>query len=867
MKENQENIKTLESEVKSFVNAQPYWAKYICSEILSGNEITEEKIETTYSFLLEELNLKEATVKPNIYITYNPNAKDDFKEELTFDALTDVEGVNALKESQRIELTPNLTILYGVNGAGKSGYIRLLKNSFYSKDKEQILENVNQHNGHKPISAQFHFSSNGTPIPLKYPEDLGNGIFSQFAVFDGEIGKRHLKNRNDFSFRPAGLRLFNEFNVVLEKLNSRLNIEARSKSTLNPFADDDIFQGESEIKTFLSSLSQNSKLIDLKKHLPFTDEEKTKKLESEKKYDDLKIALSQKDKTLKELTNIRVLLTARKKNLEITNQWFAQTQLENVKNSISDCMTKNEIAKKQGIEKFKSEKINDIGSTEWKVFIQAAEKFALKQKNNETIYPEIGDNCLLCQQTINDDIQKNLIQSYWTYIASVSEQEAKTAHENLDKIKESYKKLDFNQFPESDILSSWLKVNKEEVLMFGKQALENQNTLSVNIIDAINKSEVRQFAEIKTDLSIFDNVLNDLNTSIKALEENEQNKILELLLKEKTYLIHKEKLSIRYTEIETLHKNIIWVYKANLFNKQWYKTQSTNTEKRLSSDYFNSDYIYAFNQECDILNGKFGIMIDAKSFDAQSNRQLFLKGKDPSAILSEGEQKVIALADFIAETNITTINKGIVFDDPVTSLDEERKNTIAKRLVDLSTQKQVIIFTHDLVFVSSLINFAGDNNVPNECHWIENRNGIPGQVWLRNSPTYEKVYRNAEPARAYYNIAKEDDCPPAEREYQVRNGFTALRTCYEVLVINDLFKNVVQRYNERVSVDSLSSVYFNEELINELLDSFAQCCRYMEGHTHSDKYAYLKPEPQHLNEEIQRYESIRTKIRRNKKSP
>ncbi|MEP3836632.1 MAG: hypothetical protein ABJM36_03240 [Algibacter sp.] len=867
MTENQEDIKTLESEVKAFVNAQPYWAKYICCEILSGNEITDEKIETTFSFLLEELNLKEETTKPELSITYNPNATDDFKEELTFDALVDVEGVNALKENQRIELTPNLTILYGVNGAGKSGYIRLLKNSFYSKDKEQIVENVNQENENKPISAQFHFSSNGTQILLKYPEDLENGIFNQFAVFDGEIGKRHLKNRNDFSFRPAGLRLFNEFNSVLEKLNNRLIIEIRSKSTLNPFANDDIFQGESEIKTFLSSLSHNSKLIDLQKHLPFTKEEKTKKLESEKKYDDLKIALSQKDKTLKELTIIKQQLTARKKNLEITNQWFAQTQLESVNNSISDCKSKKEIAKKQGIEKFKSEKINNIGSEEWKVFIQAAEKFALKQKNNETIYPEIGDNCLLCQQPINEDLQKNLIQSYWAYIESVSEQEAKTAQENLDKTKEGYEKLDFNQFPESDILSSWLKENNAEALKYGKQILENQNTLSLNIIDAINKNETRQFTEIKTDLSIFDTVLNELNTRIKALEENEQNKILELLLKEKTYLAHKEKLSIRYTEIESLHKNIIWVHKANSFNKQWHKTQSTNTEKRLSNDYFNSDYINAFNQECDSLNGKFGIIIDAKSFDAQSNRQLFLKGKDPSAILSEGEQKVIALADFIAETNITTINKGIVFDDPVTSLDEERKSTIAKRLVDLSTQKQVVVFTHDLVFVSGLINFAGDNNIPNECHWIENRNGIPGQVWLRNSPTYERVYRNAEPVKAFYNIAKKDECPPAEREYQVRSGFTALRTCYEVLVINDLFKNVVQRYNERVSVDSLSSVYFDEELINELLDSFAQCCRYMEGHTHSDKYAYLKPEPQNLNEEIQRYEAIRTKIKRNKKSP
>ena len=85
---------------------------------------------------------------------------------------------------------------------------------------------------------------------------------------------------------------------------------------------------------------------------------------------------------------------------------------------------------------------------------------------------------------------------------------------------------------------------------------------------------------------------------------------------------------------------------------------------------------------------------------------------------------------------------------------------------------------------------------------------------------------------------------------------------YEVLVINDLFNNVVQRYNERVSVDSLSSVSFDETLIKELLDSFAQCCRYMEGHTHSDKYAYKRPEPSNLNEEIQRYEATKSKIKK-----
>ena len=56
-----------------------------------------------------------------------------------------------------------------------------------------------------------------------------------------------------------------------------------------------------------------------------------------------------------------------------------------------------------------------------------------------------------------------------------------------------------------------------------------------------------------------------------------------------------------------------------------------------------------------------------------------LKGRNPNAVLSDGEQKVIAIADFLSEMQLSEINKGIIFDDPVTSLDEKRKSEIAAR--------------------------------------------------------------------------------------------------------------------------------------------------------------------------------------------
>ena len=79
--------------------------------------------------------------------------------------------------------------------------------------------------------------------------------------------------------------------------------------------------------------------------------------------------------------------------------------------------------------------------------------------------------------------------------------------------------------------------------------------------------------------------------------------------------------------------------------------------------------------------------------------------------------------------------------------DDERKSEIAERLVKESLKKQVIIFTHDLVFVSNIL--VKSENTKNDilCHWTESRDGKPRQVWLNNSPSYEKEYRNAEPAK------------------------------------------------------------------------------------------------------------------------
>jgi len=56
-------------------------------------------------------------------------------------------------------------------------------------------------------------------------------------------------------------------------------------------------------------------------------------------------------------------------------------------------------------------------------------------------------------------------------------------------------------------------------------------------------------------------------------------------------------------------------------------------------------------------------------------------------------------------------SSGIVFDDPVSSLDYKWREGVALRLVREAKRRQVIVFTHDIVFLLLLKEFSEQEGV------------------------------------------------------------------------------------------------------------------------------------------------------------
>lgn len=74
----------------------------------------------------------------------------------------------------------------------------------------------------------------------------------------------------------------------------------------------------------------------------------------------------------------------------------------------------------------------------------------------------------------------------------------------------------------------------------------------------------------------------------------------------------------------------------------------------------------------------------------------------PTEILSEGEFRIVSLAAFLADMEGPTQNTPFIFDEPISSLDQDYEKITSKRLIELCKKRQVIVFTHRLSLLAYL---------------------------------------------------------------------------------------------------------------------------------------------------------------------
>jgi energy-coupling factor transporter ATP-binding protein EcfA2 len=96
-------------------------------------------------------------------------------------------------------------------------------------------------------------------------------------------------------------------------------------------------------------------------------------------------------------------------------------------------------------------------------------------------------------------------------------------------------------------------------------------------------------------------------------------------------------------------------------------------------------------------------------------------------VLSEGENRIVSIAAFLADVTGKSNQAPFIFDDPISSLDQNYEETVVKRLIDLSYDKQVIIFTHRLSLLGTIKHFAEKKSIKPDVVSIRSANWGTGE--------------------------------------------------------------------------------------------------------------------------------------------
>ncbi|WP_343122735.1 AAA family ATPase [Verrucomicrobium sp. 3C] len=189
-----------------------------------------------------------------------------------------------------------------------------------------------------------------------------------------------------------------------------------------------------------------------------------------------------------------------------------------------------------------------------------------------------------------------------------------------------------------------------------------------------------------------------------------------------------------------------------------------------------------------------------------------------SDVLSEGEQRGLALACFLAELNEVGRDLGIIMDDPVSSLDYSRMESVAGRLAqEVASGRQVIAFTHSILFHDMLSSAARRAGVACHEEWMtslgDDRFGIIDNArkpW-HVKPVTERLTEIDQAARALKDAGY--DRSDEKFRGDVTTLCTQMRTTWERIVEEILFNKTIQRFRPEIMTQRLKAACFDTKTI------------------------------------------------------
>lgn len=759
-------------------------------------------------------------------------------------ALHGLSGVNMLARDQRLNIGTGLTLIYGANGAGKSGYARIFKLACLCHEKatERILPNVYESpvTGEIP-AAYFEVNTAGASQTIAWQEGIAPiAALRTFAVFDAKAARGYLTERNVVTAIPPVLgkleRLGGATKVVKDRLAAEAAAMQPTSTALQPYVDATV------IGRLVGALTFTTTRKTIEDALVWTEADQAKLTDCEQQEAKFKTEGSQAlRRQLGQRRNRLATLTVR---LRAAEQLVGDTQIAAIRQQGQVCAQLREQKESAAKSALVGAVIKGVGSATWEDLLKAAARFFQMEVDSDAEFPgALGQShCLLCQQQIEPAAHERL-QRFWRFLQDDVAQRHLSAQEQLGRLLAPLIEWKADLPAELAVLATnlaeevpviWSKVpphlaliaaRRDAVLLAvtsGDWTLIPTAPVALSTICAAEEVALQANEQALGDPAKAAAALANLTAQIKELAARKHaTAARDTILGHHLRLVRAERLREASSNVSTLA----------ISNKN-----AALQKKHITKAF--TDAVQRHARELGLRNAVPGIGPQTEYGKVTHSMTIAgakLGDVSPEYVFSEGEQTALALAYFLAEHADAASVSALVFDDPVTSLSHRIRAKVVEKFVSLASTRQVVVFTHDLTFYCGLKDAATHAQVPLALRSIEAvgrrvglvREGEP--VDAMSVADREKLLESLQKEA----VQKETDGDVVGLSKVTARFYGLLRKSWERAVEELLFNKVVMRFDDAVKTQSLTGAVVDAAIITTVFAAMRKCSAQIDGHDHA----------------------------------